>query len=387
MSHKKLVYVLSLIGALGSALQNFMALMDFLKDLIQILLWLHKISMNLLYGAAIVLGGLCGGVVNFCLNVELLESFFKRFVGEERKTRPTLDGWQEMRYWGGLAIFIITGILYGLTALAFGPVGVLVLFGIAAGLFVAGIMMVQEIETWLESFDDVEYNKLSLTQKFGGWLKNLTPGKVVGLAVAVLGVAGLSLMFAYGLTLFLATVGLPLLPALLVGIGVAFTAGFFTEFYFYNRFVGDYIASLKENLIAFSETKAAPVGFTLALVNAAVNGVAAYYVMTHLLPMVLLAASIAAPPLLLATAGIGMLVLGVVLMSFFLGLNFWQRSMKREKSADASQEKAVANENIKEEKNQKKKSANPSCVGFFSKMADGLSSIFKPSSKPGFAKC
>ena len=142
--------------------------------------------------------------MNFFVNVDLLESFIERLFGKPNpeKPKPKLTAWQTFWLWLGSGVFIATGLLFGLTAIAFGSIGALAAISIAAGIFVAAIMIIQELETWLQSFDDEKENAKSIKQIINEWVASLTKDKLLGVAIAVGNVLALSLLFTFGLASF-----------------------------------------------------------------------------------------------------------------------------------------------------------------------------------------
>ncbi|MBA2650354.1 MAG: hypothetical protein H0U75_12330 [Legionella sp.] len=148
---KTLTYVVSALGAAGGALQNYAAVELFLRGII---LGLTPIS-NLLSSTIQVLsiaGGACNGLVNYFINLELLEGFLQRISRDKESIR--LSGWRKFRYYAGIFIFSTTGILFGMMAFAFSASSPLAILALAAGVFVAIVMTIQELETWLQSFDE-----------------------------------------------------------------------------------------------------------------------------------------------------------------------------------------------------------------------------------------
>jgi hypothetical protein len=333
------IYLVSLLGAAGTGLQNYMAVAALIKDLMDGAFAATKAGLSIIHSIALAFGGLCSGLVNFCINIGLIENFLERIT---KKKKPDLKGWQKFRYWFGSGVFVITGLLFGLTALAFGPVGALAAVSIAAGIFVAGIMTIQELETWLESFDDKEETiidangqkktiikkKKSLKELFIEWKSSLTKRKVVGLVIAVGNVVALSLLFTLGLASFLTGVGVAALPALIIGAVVAFTGGAFTEYYFYNRFLSDFCENIKEKWKAFKETKYPALGMASGIINALVNGVLSY-IGIMMITTLLTAASIAMPPIGIVIAITAIAATFAAVASFILGLDFWINNSKK----------------------------------------------------------
>lgn len=357
MNFKKLwVYPVSLLGAIGTGLQSYMGVTTFIQGLMTVSFAAGRAGLGIVHGIAAVLGGLGSTLANFCINIELLEDFYERVT---KKPKPKLSGWQKFRYYAGTAVFIGTGILFGLTAVAFGPAGPLAVLGIIAGIFVSAIMVIQELETWLASFDKAEDVKKPLSQIFKEWKNSLTKGKAFGLAISIGNVFALSLLFTIGLGSFFMGVGVPALPALLVSAAVAFTGGAFTEFYFYNRFLSNFCDKIKEKWQAVKNSKYPSIGLTCAAANALVNSALAY-AGVFMITTLLAAASIAVPPLgaLIAVATVTALFSGAA--SFILGLDFWIRNstkltnyFKKEKKMEQNGENIQTNGLRQSDKNTK----------------------------------
>ncbi len=324
------VWLVALAGALGVGLQNFLAFLSFLLDL-------GRIGPQLAQALAITLGGAVSGVVNLWMNLGLLNDFFKRLTGET--SMPKLQGWKKFRYWAGSLVFIVTGVLFGMTAFAFGGVGVLASIGIAAGILVAAIMMIQELETWLSSFDEKKKAAphavpLSFSQTIQAWWKNLTPAKSTALVISLGNVLALSLLFAFGLTSFLTMTGVPLIPAITVAFVVSFTAGAFTEFYFYHFFLAKFCQKIDNKFNKFMQlsTDKKLLGIISVSLNAATNAALAY-------------AGIVLLNTVLATAGMSALPMVVIIVaavfsglaSFILGSNFWLRALSPSKTAPSAE--------------------------------------------------
>lgn len=326
-SPKKIgIYIVSVLGAAGTGLQNYMAVATLIKSMMTSAFAVSKAGVGIIHGLALSLGGICSGVANVCINIELLENFVERIT---QKPRPKLVGWQRFRYWFGSGVFIFTGVLFGLTAFAFGPIGPLAALGIAAGVFVAAIMAIQELETWLESFDNQkEGNKKSLKDIFKEWKASLTKSKCLGIAIAVGNVVALSLLFTMGLGSFLMGVGVPALPAIITAFTFAFTGGAFTEFYFYNRFLSSFCNNIKENWQKFWQAKHPLIGLVCGAVNALVNGVLSY-VGIMMITGLLVTAGIAVPPLGVVIAVAASVAVCAGLASFILGIDFWIRNSEK----------------------------------------------------------
>lgn len=150
-SKKILTYVVSFLGAAGGALQNYSAVELFLRGLMVSLTSLSKLSSSVIQALSIV-GGACNGAVNYFINVELLEGFLARIT--KNKEVRKLTGWRKFRYYAGLFAFTMTGVLFGMMAFAFSATTPFAILALAAGVFVAIIMTIQEVETWLQSFDE-----------------------------------------------------------------------------------------------------------------------------------------------------------------------------------------------------------------------------------------
>lgn len=322
------VYLLSLLGAAAVGLQNYMAIMSLGASIGSAALAASKAGLGALQGIAIAFGGVCGGVVNLFINMGLLKKFFKRFkpkkAGAPENEKKPLTGWQSFSYWFGSAIFVCTGILFGLTAFAFGSVGALAALSIAAGILVAGIMTIQELETWLERFDDIEEETepKSFYQLFIDWKNSLTTGKVMGILIAIGNTIALSLLFTLGLATFLTGVGAPLLPALISAFVVAFTAGAFTEFYFYHNFLGKFCENISAKWAAFKNSAWPVLGAICSGINAAVNGVLTYVGIIMLVAL-LAGTGVAMPPVGVIIAGAVVAAIFATVASFILGIDFW----------------------------------------------------------------
>lgn len=320
---KRLSYLFSALGALGVALQNYMAVEMTLRAMVSGLTSLPRYISGLIQAVAIGAGGLCSGMVNYFINVELLDGFLERITGDGPGVK--LGGWRKFRYYAGIGVFAMTGVLFGLMAFTFSASGPLLFLGIAAGVFVAIIMTIQEIETWLQSFDNPESGeKESLIDIFKKWKATLTFGKFCGHVIAAGNVIALSLLFTLGLAEVLMLTGIAAFPAFIIGISVAFTFGAFTEFYFYNVFLSKFCSQFKANWEAMKSSKYASFGFACIGTNALVNA-ALTYSGVCMLSGALVLAGIGLPPigLIMALAVISALFAGAA--SFVLGMDFWVR--------------------------------------------------------------
>lgn len=304
---KMSVYLVALLGAAGSSLQNFMAFVLFLGRVTSITSFFIHLSASI--------ASICSGLVNFCININLLNDFANRFNGTQ-KTYPG-KGWQRFIFYVGSFVFITTGILFALTAIAFGPAGPLAILGIIAGVFVGLIMMIQELETWLKAFNE-EHEYVSFWQGLTNWWHQLTLGKVIGTFIALGNTMALSLVLTPGLGLFLAGFGVPIATALIVGFSIAFSVGAFTEFYFYNQFLSGFCNKFIQKCQDLLQSDYAAVGVISIIINAGVN-TALCYAGVFMFSSLALSAGLAFPPLGLAivAAGFGGLA------SLLLGADFW----------------------------------------------------------------
>lgn len=332
-----LIWGISLAGAAGIALQNFMAFQLFLNSL-------GRLTVQTVLGISGALGGAVSGLVNLCMNLELLNDFLSRF--KKGRVKPKLEGWKKFRYYFGSFVFIATGILFGLAALAFGGSGILAGLGLGAGILVSIIMIFQELETWLQSFDGAEAQKKSLKKIFNDWLESLKKpkagiSKAAGFLISVGNVLALSLLFAFGLSSFLIGIaGVPAVPAIIGSLVVAFTVGAFTEFYFYNYFLSKFCEDIVLNWKEFLKLSSAKMSLAVlsSAINAAVNGV-------------LCAATVASFNFILLSAGMSAIPLGIIvtasvfcaLASFILGTTFWTKFWNKPEAPKASTDSVVSN--------------------------------------------
>jgi len=315
---------ISLAGALGSGLQFVLGMVDFLKNL-------GQSSVALIYGISGAFGGFFGGLINLFINVELLEDFLKR-IKDKRLSGITIVKEMNLKnvgklllYWSGILVFVGTGVLFGMTALAFGGSGgVLGILGITAGILVAVIMIVQECETWAKCFKDLRSDQEII--EHANALKPSKKAKGLALALSLINVFGLSAGFAFGLiTVLHVYFGVALIPAVTIGLAISFSTGAFTEYVFYNYFLADFITNFKERWSDFFKNKStATVGLLSIGINAGINGILSVTAMLGLNAL-LLSAGFAAIPLGV-TIATGVFC-GVV--SLVLGADFWIRLMKK----------------------------------------------------------
>ena len=337
-SKQALSFGASFLGATGVALQNYTAMNLLITSIANGFSALTTTISGLSHTISIILGGLCSGAVNFFINISLLDGFLKRFwqiKGEE----PQITEWASWKQWpfwkkfravAGITVFVVTGILFGMTAFAFGIAGPLSALALAAGVFVSLIMIIQEVETWLLSFDSAKSRSVSAL--FDHWKETLTLNKALGHGIAIGNVFALSFTLTLGLAEALIALSVATLPAFIIGITIAFTFGAFTEFYFYNFFLSGFCEGMKENWEKMQQSKWSLFGFTCISINAIVNA-ALTYSGVMLLTGLLTLASIAVPPvgLMIAIATVSALFAGSA--SFFLGMDFWICRMYKSVSA------------------------------------------------------
>jgi hypothetical protein len=313
-------YFLAGLGALGVALQNYQAVEIFIKGLS-----VNALSANLWWQAAtqvsaIGAGGICSGMVNFWMNVELLEGFFKRITSNEeyQYKKLNLSTLETIQYFGGILVFVVTGILFGLMAFTFAMTGPLAILSFAAGIFVACIMTIQEVETWLNSYEQTTEDAiapLSNIELMGKWLGHI---------IAIGNVFALSLLFTLSVAQGLIALEVAALPALIIGFSIAFTFGAFTEYYFYNFYLADFCKNFITKWEQINSIPNAWFGFACVTINAFVNAAQAYAGI-ELLTGLLLTANIAAPPLALVVTIAASCAFFAGAASLILGLDFWIR--------------------------------------------------------------
>lgn len=322
------------LGAFGVALQNYPAVVLFLNSLTKNIVPVTQASTAAIHSAALATGGICSGVVNFWMNVELLQDFTKRLNNPDKRWQ-----WQRLNlttsgkaiYFGGILVFLVTGILFGLMAFTFAMEGPLAILSIAAGIFVAAIMTIQEIETWLQSYDkleEIQNLKAQGITKIEPSLTNVQKlGKYCGHLIAIGNVGALSLLFALSLTSSLIAMHVAAFPALVTGFAIAFTFGAFTEYFFYNAYLADFCMNIQKNWQDMLAIQNAWKGIVCVSTNALVNA-ALTYAGVELLTSLLVAASIALPSAtaMIALASICAFFAGAA--SLILGTAFWIRQNK-----------------------------------------------------------
>lgn len=320
-------WALSAFGALGVALQNYQGVELALTRVLPV----AARSKTLIELTALAAGGLCSGMVNFWMNQGLLDGFFARMTARTPYRYTQLTAWERVQYFGGIFVFSVTGILFGLTAFTFAMEGPIAILSIAVGIFVAAIMTIQEIETWLSSYDQTtihEKEYMTISKQIG---------KYCGHMIAAGNVIALSLLFTLSLAQSLVMLHVAMLPALTLAAVVAFTFGAFTEYYFYNYYLAAFCKNFYEHWHAMLAAPNAAFGFLCVTTNAIVN-MALTYAGLDLLATWLLVAEIALPPVVITTLIFGILSCFAGAASFALGMDFWN---KQSTSAPASEPKAA----------------------------------------------
>lgn len=182
-----------------------------------------------------------------------------------------------------------------------------------------GLEGIQAFKKEFEAEIEKKQASHSILTAFKNWLKNLSFGKFMGLILSLANTVSLSLLFTIGLTTFLTYLGVPAFPALIVGFSVAFTAGAYTEFYFYHYFLSDFCDQIGEKWEDLLSKPNSVLGIVIVAVNAGVNGAIAYFGV-QLLENLFLAAGIPVPSLV-PLAWVSAIFGGIA--SFLLGSNFW----------------------------------------------------------------
>lgn len=334
-------WIFSLIGALGIALQNYLGLIALLQSIGHGAMTATKAGIGIAQTLGILLGGVCGGVVNLFINLPLLKSFIGRFTGAKPKPEFASNA-ERAKYWLGIAVFIVTGLLYGAMAFSFGAIGALAMLGIVAGAFVAVISTIQEMETWLEKFDKAD--PLKPADPTG-----TRTSRVIGKTLSIGAIIALSLLFTMGLASFLSGVGVPMIPALVVGGALSFSAGLFTEYTFYNKFITNFCNNVSEKWKNFKASRLPVLGGIIAVLNGTVNAALAYVAITMLFGL-LVGAGVAAPPLgaVMAVGIVVALFAGVA--STLLGMDFWISNMKKKPVVDEAADSEQKNDSCAHER-------------------------------------
>ena len=317
--------LISALGAIGVALQNTIAVALFLRSVISGFTTITNLLSKIIHGVAIGFGGMSSGMVNFFMNVELLDDFIARM--STKQSNLNLKGWRKFRYYAGTFVFVVTGILFGATAFTFGMSTPFAAIAVAAGVLVSIIMTIQEVETWLSSFkpeapEDVGLeDKTSLYNLFIHWKSTLTFNKAIGHFIAAGNVIALSLLFTLGLAEVLISLEVAAFTAFVLALSISFTFGAFTEFYFYNFFLADFCNNIGKEWQKLKQSPHATLALICVSINAFVNG-ALTYSGVGLLSGLLLTAGIALPPVavLVGLASVSAIFAGAA--SFLLGMKF-----------------------------------------------------------------
>ena len=347
-THEKILsWLISILGAAGTALQNYMGMVIFLESIVSGV----KASAAWIQALAIAFGGLCSGLVNTYINVDLLDDFIRRITGKTDFSFSKLTKDQKIRLYLGSFVFIVTGILFGCTAFAFGMASPLAVVAIAAGVFVAAIMIIQELETWFASFEDSQ----TISQIIQQWIDSIkkNPKKLLGHLIAIGNVVALSLLFTMGLTPILMMGGMAALPAVITSFVIAFTFGAFTEFYFYNAYLADFFQKITTYIDEktskkmpgyiqqMNQTRYAPLGYFCVISNAIINGALTFSGVLLLTETLVLAGlSLPAFSALMALASVSAVFAGAA--SLIVGMKFWIKKNTVEKTA-SKKEAVVAN--------------------------------------------
>src|SRR3990167_11293425 len=307
--------ILSGLGAFGVALQNYPAVEIFIQGIARTRAPGMAVISGLSQPLAFFSGVICGGLINFWMNVALLDRFFARMLSDNDYYYQSLSPWQQLQYFSGIFVFIVTGILFGLMAFTFSMEGPLAILSVAAGIFVAIIMTIQEIETWLSSYSSPiqEEEPLTYVQQWG---------KICGHIIAIGNVFALSLLFTLGLTESLIALQVAGITALIVGFTISFTFGAFTEYYFYNYYLANFCKELDKNWLLMLQTDSAYLGLLCISTNAFVNA-ALTYSGVELLASLLLGVGISLPSLPMITALSLVSAFFAGSASMVLGLDFW----------------------------------------------------------------
>lgn len=329
-SQQKAAQIIGGLGALGVALQNYTAVSLFVAGLAKNVMPIGRLLSWSIQIGSILSGACCSGLVNFWMNVELLEGFLRRVSSptEYQYKRLKLSPLQKLQYFGGIAVFVVTGILFGLMAFTFAMTGPFAVLSVAAGLVVAAIMTIQEVETWLSSYEnqvEVSQEKLSYQEFIG---------KLTGHVIAIGNIFALSLLFTLSLSEFLCALHVAVFPALVIGASVAFSFGAFTEYYFYNFYLASFCQNFYKNWQAMISTSHPWLGLLSVSVNAFVNA-ALTYAGVLLLADLLLTASFVLPPVAVVVTLSALSAVFSGSASLILGLDFWirQNAVKKHEPA------------------------------------------------------
>lgn len=333
-SNEPSIYSLSMsaLGALGVAVQNYQAVFIFMNSLTSSTLAASQLLDLMVQATAVTTGGICSGLVNYWMNVELLGRFSKRMTSNQDYQFNQLSTlWEKIQYFLGITVFVVTGILWGLVAAVLAGAGPLAVLSTAVGFFVSGVTIVQEVETWLVKYDKYLKEKNSLTFEPRS---TLTTGEKIGYIISFGNAIALSLIFTISVAQTLIVLHVAALPALLIGL-TAFPLGAFTQSCFYNCFLPEFFMNFGDKWTQLRNTPQAWLGLLTVSINALVNGALAYSYF-ELLIALLLAAHIALPPMILMTAAMTILTTFAAIASFIVNLGFWldQHPVKPQQSAN-----------------------------------------------------
>ncbi|NCT57036.1 MAG: hypothetical protein GW760_04910 [Legionella sp.] len=310
-------YAVAGLGALGVAVQNYQAVESFLKSVLP----LSYHGSYAMQAAAVGAGGLCSGLVNFKMNMDLLGDFSARWQYQDYEAYiaagyfdyKNATSLEQAKYLGGSFIVIGTGVLFGLMAFTFAMGSPLAMVSVALGLFVTIITMIQELEAWLAAWDPKNGPTTGLPQSFSEWC---------GYMIAVGNVLAFSLMFTLSLAQTLILFHVAAVPALAIGAAVSFLFGGFTEYNFYAPYLTKLCGQFGEKWQEMMASDRALVGLLCMSVNALVNA-ALTYATLELLTALMVSASIALPPVAVVTVLSVALTVFAGSASFLLGMNFW----------------------------------------------------------------
>lgn len=308
------------LGAAGVALQNYKAVELFLKSVTSA----SQYSTYAIQAAAIGAGGICSGMVNFKMNMALLDDFSARLIKLQNYDAYVKEGYfdyknaslqQQVKHFSGSFIVIVTGVLFGLMAFTFAMGSPLAMLSLMVGLFVTAITMIQELEAWLAAWDPKNASGV-----LSGWPQSF--GEWCGYLIAVGNVLAFILMFTLALAETLIFLQVAAVPAIIIGAAVSFIFGGFTEYNFYAPYLTKLCGEFGSKCQAMMKTDWAAAGLLFISVNAFVNA-ALTYASLELLTALLVSASIALPPVAVVTALSVVLTLCAGGASFLLGMNFW----------------------------------------------------------------
>ena len=169
------------------------------------------------------------------------------------------------------------------------------------------------IEVWVNLLDPLKRSNASQGSKLA---------RGTGIAFSIATFVVLSTLFTLGIASFLMSFGVAAMPALIAGVGIAFTVGAFTELFFYAPYQMDFCSNINQTWQNFKASKKPLLGLAIVGLNAVANGVVAGFAI-GLLIGVMVTAGAAVPPFgaVLAVAIIAGLIAAAA--SFMLGTEFW----------------------------------------------------------------